>query len=758
MTSIQKPKRALLAYCALADRLQRPNAGLMEALMPFFGPVCRDLAGKMFDAAQFSEEIHNRYGLRIPRLAVLGLAEQLGRDGLLESVLGYATKEVYRYPRVQTVPTEDVPSVTEEEIDRVLAEFVTTCRSDELLISLDVEALHAGFLDRLLNTESMRLLSRKESNSGTKRTDAKLTRKAVVPNSAEHRELRLDFHVAQFLLDLKQVKPELFDRVSDIAFANMAAEALACFREAPSAVASLSDFSVYFDSPLLLDILGVNSEYEDYGAELLEMVKAADAKPKVFDDAVAEAESVIAARLVSARSGRTQLVHLWGAVSPYVLNALARQVGAQAAQKGIEVKADPKLDLLRSSRETYGSIQVSMDKQMAAWQNQDARTHDQRSVWSMLRIRDVTTLRTKIREGQAIFVARNPVLVRIANEAWRTWLREAINHTRDTAERWAPIAMSDKQLAGYLWLRNSGAGNGTMSRARLLAHCSAAIRPRQDVKNRAYSLVLELHGKQQADIVSALLEDRDGERALMRATRADPEDVTQERLSYIIDQVKLGAGEFAAAHAREEGRIAAEAKQAEHDAQVARLQQAAADEAARTNAQTGELAQGLAQETLQRVQAEVQAKAAREELEHTRRQRLKAAENKFCQAFDDASIAYKRSRWEVFFLYGALLLYGLVSTEGTAQIALLFVLTMAGFWYFPKYFDTTLQKHALWFMKQELKRLDVADMLPSTENPDFENSSWAKKRFEAVSRETEAAKLSNLVEEATDKETVAITS
>lgn len=725
--------------------------------MPFFAPVCRDFAGRMFDAAQFSDEVHDRYGLRIPRLAVLGLAEQLERDGLLKSVLGHATREVYKYPSAGEVPAEEVPAVTEDEIDEVLADFVTTCRTDEILESLDDEALHVGFLDRLLNTDSMRLLSRKESKSGTKRTSTTLTRKTAKPDSAEHRELRLDFHVAQFLLDLKLKKPDLFNRASDIAFANMAAEALACFRESPSAAASLAGFSVYLDSPLLLDILGVNPEYEDYGNELLQMMHAAGANPMVFDDAIAEAESVIAARVTAARSGSAQSVRPSSAISTYVLNALVNQVGARAAQRCITSKADPKLDLIRRSPETYGSIQVAMDTQMAAWQNEDARTHDQRSVWSMLRIRDVTTLRTKIREGQSIFVTRNPVLVSIANKAWRKWLHEAANHSRNTAERWAPIAMSDKQLAGYLWLRNSGAGNGTMSRARLLAHCSAAIRPRQDVKNRAYDLVLELHGKQQADTVSALLEDRDGERALMRATRADPEDVTPERLGHIIEQVKLGAGEFAAAHVREQERAVAEAKQAEYDAELARFKQSAADESAKAGAQTEALAQELAQEALQRVQAESQAKAARQELELIRRQRRDAAERKFCQAFDSAHRAYKRSRWEVFFLYGALYCYGLVAMEGTPQIALVLALTMAGFWYFPKYFDTSLQRHARWFMTQELKGLDVTAMLPSTVKPDFESPFWAKKWLATIAHGSADATLAPSATQAHSEEAVSTT-
>ena len=756
MTSTHKPKRALLAYCALADRLQKPNAGLMEALMPFFAPVCKELAGKMFDATQFSDEVAHRYGLRIPRLAVLGLAEQLEQDGLLECESGQATKAVYKYPPAQQIAEEEVPAVTELEIDNVLTDFVAICRTDEILENLDDEALHKGFLERLLHTDSMQLLSRREAKPTTKRTVTTLTREAQVLDSDERRELRLHFHVAQFLLDLKLQKPERFNRVSDIAFANMAAEALACFSDPANSPASLTGFSVYLDSPLLLDVLGVNSEYEDYGKELLEMIQAANAKPLVFDDAVAEAETVVAARLAVARSGKVQPVGPWGVATPHVLNAMSNQVGAQAAQRGIETRADPTLDLIRRSKETYGSIQVSMDKQMAAWQNEEARTHDQRTVWSMLRIRDVTTLRTKIRESQAVFVARNTVLVRIANEAWRTWLHEAVRHSRDTAERWAPIAMSDKQLAGYLWLRNSAVGNGTMSRARLLAHCSAAIRPRPDVKARAYNLVLELEGKEAADAVAALLEDRDGERALMRATRADPEDVTPERLSYIVEQIKLGAGEFAAARVREEGRIAAESKQAQHDAEVARIQQAAADETAKVGAQAESLAQGLAQETLQRIQAENQLKAAQDELERERRQKQLAAEGKFSEAFDGAFRLYRRLRWQLFCLYGALLLFALLCTEAQVQAAIVFALTMAGFWFFPKFFEYPLRYLALRFMKRELKRLDVSNMLRPTEQPDFGDTFWAKVRFETIALAPESvAKPASQVSEHAAKQTAA---
>ncbi|MEK6418272.1 MAG: hypothetical protein V4801_01600 [Burkholderia gladioli] len=754
MTAIQKPKRALLAYCALAHRLQnKRDAGLMEALMPFFAPVCRDLAGKMFDAAQFSTEVEQRYGLRIPRLAILGLAEQLAEDGLLDSLMGSTQRPVYKYAAAQQFEDENVPAVTEGEIDWVLNDFVRGCRDDEMLASLNDEALQEGFLDRLLHTDSMRLLSRKEAGATTKRTNTTLTLKAAPPDSAEHRELRLDFHVAQFLLDLRNTHPDHFSRVSDIAFANMAAEALACFSEpAADAPESLEGFSVYLDSPLLLDILGVNTEYEEYGKELLELIKTSKASPVVFDDTVAEAESVVSARLAVVRSGLSQSTVHWGAVAPHVLSALSNQVGAVAEMRGIRTTADPTFDLTRRSRNAVGSIETEMNRQMSAWRNDDARVHDKRSVLAMLRIRSTKALQTKIRDGQSIFVARNTLLVRIANDAWRTWLKEGVQHSQNTAERWAPIAMSDKQLAGYLWLHNSGAGNGTMSRARLLAHCSAAIRPRADVKARAYNLVLELEGKEAADTVAALMEDREGERALIRATRADPEDVTPERLPFIIEQVKLGAGEFAAERARQESRIQTEAMQAEHEAEVARVRQAASEEVQKADSQSEQLAQSLEEQTRQRHQTEQLLASERRERAEEKRQRQLADEAKFSQSFAASAKLFRRLRLEVIALYAIALFEILLWRATWYQAACVVALTMLGFWFIPNsVLDKLLYSNVMSYFRRELKRRDVEHMLSQGAKPEFHNRSWATNWFAATAsvNETEVASASQTAEPTT---------
>ena len=64
----------------------------------------------------------------------------------------------------------------------------------------------------------------------------------------------------------------------------------------------------------------------------------------------------------------------------------------------------------------------------------------------------------------------------------------------------------------------------------------------------------------------------------MRATKGDPEDVTPERLPFIIEQAKLAAGEFAAAAVRSDIEKNVAAMRLQHEQQVERMREKAARE------------------------------------------------------------------------------------------------------------------------------------------------------------------------------------
>lgn len=714
-----RPKRAFLAYCALAARLSA-GAGISQALVPFLAEVCRQFPGDVFDAGKFSNAVNERFGFSIPRLAALGLAEQLADEGLLVEISGHASKSVYRY--ASDLPQQDaVPSLTEGEVERVLQKFEHFCRADEHLAAVSQPELHDGLLERLLHVDSMRLLSRREGSVGAKRTAATLTLGPKPQGAAvvdhDTRELHLDFAVSQFLLDLREQDPAAFEQVSNVAFANMAAEAIACFSEDGSA-APLNGLMVYLDSPLLLDVLGVNAEYAEYGAELLEAIKASGAHPAVQDHSVTEAENTISARIAFLRSGINKVSTAVGSNTKLSLvTALSGNVAARLEEMfGIAVHRDPEVHLHRRAPSAVGDIQAAMDEQMQAWRKDDAREHDQRSVWQMLAIRNSSDPCPKVCDCRWLFVTRNTSLVRIANRAWTTWLKGVTSHSSSHIDRWAPVAMSDKQFAGYLWARSGGGVAGSIPRARLLAHCSAAVRPRADLKARAYNMVLEHQGSTEAEYFAALLEDREGAKALMRASRGDPEDVTPQRLSYIMDVVKRAAGEYATEKVREEFNAEREALVATHANEIAAAAARAAAEAAAKAEQEANVQHAAEIQSRDSVnQALAEAVRQQENVERARRVRATNA------AFRQGRRTFSLLRWGFVAVLGAgAYTAASISSESPALSALVSaVVTMAGVWFVPEYLNAPLTWAGRKSMAMELRRLAPDLVMPQSSEIDF---------------------------------------
>jgi hypothetical protein len=728
MGTSEKPKRALIAYCVLAEKLRTPGQGIMQALTPFLAEACQQFAGELFDASKFSDAVLDRYGIRIPRLAALGLAEQLAINGLLTPLSNHSTSIVYKYTKQETPETAADYPVTEAEIEAVLQSIVVYCRTDNRLEAWDNAKLQAAFLDRLLNVDSMRLLVRREASIAAKKTaDTLIIQKPLkAAEQPDKGELHFDFLVSQFLLDLRDKNYTAFERVSNVAFANMAAEAIACFQEPATAEKSLAGLTVYLDSPLLLDMLGVNIEYTDYGMELLGAIKTSGAKAAVFDHCIAEADTAIYGQLAYLRSGINQFSANWGtSAKPDLLSALVGNVGERAEQRlGIEVHRDPEVNLHRKSQTTVGDIESEITRRMQAWRNMEAKEYDRKSVWAMLAIRDTTAPCPRICDSQWLLLTRNTPLVGIANDSWVTWLKGATKHSHTHIERWAPVAMSDKQFAGYLWARTGG-GDGSISRARLLAHCSAAVRPRADVKARAYNLVLELSGSQAAEDVAALLEDREGARALMRVTKGDPEDVTRERLPFILEKVKLAAGEFAAATVRAESEQREAEIRSAHDDQLERIRceaaaaQAVVDSRARET-QTENLQHHQQLQAVNAQNEELQRNiAAQDETEAARKTRILQA------GLKAGASLYLRLRWYAALLFGIVswLIVMFSTVDPFIAAGLSGLIAVVGFWFVPDYLDNPINWFAMKHLQTVVHEIDATLEIP-TQSPDFKEGTW----------------------------------
>lgn len=714
-----RPKRTFIAYCVLAEKLNTPGVGPIQALIPFVAEACQHLAGELFDAEKLSRAVSEHYGIQIPRLAALGLAEQLASEGLLTVVSERQQSTIYKFSYL--ADTSQPSPVTEMEVESIFNSFAEYCKSDALLGTIDDSTLQSAFLERLLNVDSMRILSRKEASISAKKSSDTLVLVRPQEDQRNVKELRLDFKVSQFLIDLRENNAPRFEQVSNVAFANMAAEAIACFREPPEEVSSLSSLTVYLDSPLLLDILGVNSEYSDYGTELLSIIKKSGAVPAVFDHCVDEAESAIHSHLSYLRSGINKHNSHYGmSTKPDLLSSLIGNVAERAdKQYGIQIHRDPETQMHRRAQSTVGDIETEMNKRMLAWGKPEAKEYDRKSVWAMLATRDANQPSTRICDSKWILLTRNTPLVSISNDAWKVWLKGSTKHSLSFIERCSPIAMSDKQFSGYIWARTGG-GNGAISRARLLAHCSSAVRPRADVKARAYNLVLELSGRQEADHMAALLEDREGAKALMRATAGDPEDVTKERLPFIIHEVKLAAGEYAATVVREEKEKEIELVQQKHQEQLIQAEAETQKNEESLKATISEVSMQLLQEQQEKLDLKLKHEALTVALAEQEAAKLKRKSEILASAYLIGAKEIRKYCWYVGVITFLLVINAsLYSGDHIFISALIFaLLAILGFWFAQDYLTKQILKLAFKKYKSEIKRAD-ASIAISEDVPDF---------------------------------------
>ncbi|MBK0392794.1 hypothetical protein [Ramlibacter algicola] len=722
-----RPARALLAYCALAERLSAPKASPISALIPFLAPVCAARQGKLFDANEFATDVAARYGLHLPRLAALALTESLSAEGLLEPLTPGArnTPYVYRAPKQAHIDTAD--AVTEEQINALLARFVAGCRSDPLIGARDASELEEGFLSRLINADSMRILSRREGYSELKRSDKTLAlAQDVITDGDTRSELHLDYAVSEFLLELSNTDTAAFEIASNVAFSSMAAEAIACFQE-PNSAGDLSALSIVLDSPLLLDMLGVNSEYEEYGKELLEVLKSCGAAIVTFDHSINEAETAIHAQLEYLRSGVNRAGNAISTTAkPDLLSALVGNVARRCEERlGIEVVRDPESNLHKRQVAAVGNVQALMDDRMSAWGHDEAKAYDQKTIWHFLHLRDTTQLIDRICESKWIFLSRNTALVNIANDAWRGWLRDQNRHSHAKIAQAAPLALTDKQFAGYVWLR-AGGKDGEIPKKRLLAYCSAAVRPRADIKARAYNLFFSVHGKEQASDLIVLMEDREGAKALMRATHGDPLDVTPDRLAMIFEQVKLAAGEFAARRAREEANQKLQVLETAHASELERLSGLMDDTRQNEAKVRADSALALAQAEeekaaiknqvaqLSRSLAEIQVQSKNRELTALR------------EALQAGSTGYRTTRWLITILLTVFAGWGaLISSDSPGLSALIAVVAYAAaFWFVPTLFEPFARAVGFQRLTAVLSARGIPPATRDDVQPEFQSRQW----------------------------------
>lgn len=504
-------KRPLIAYAFLAQT-SNADGDLISGLTPIFKPIAATHANQKFCANEFAGELNELYGIDIHPWAVDDLTPRLEKANLIRKIKTSEKSFEYYYNDIQ----KEFNDVTEADIKYVLQEFANFSRPILQAHQLNVTDLEMEdqFLAELLKMDfhSIQLKPdrskedvRKSSTLALKKTPEKKQWEEEVAANA-----KMDVLCSAFIVDTHQKNKALYELIVRIASGALISEVVLNF-QTPATGVNLSSLNVVFDAPLVMSILDLTSEQEHkYANSLLEKLIQNKAKICIFQHSVEEMHSNLKSVLnrfeKGTATGATARRLANTVFKAYVLSVF-KDIQSVLVQKNIKVIQAP------SSTSSYQYL--SQDEQdsfrtvLGIYENPTAQERDAASMAAVVRLRQGKAVKaSQFQNSQYIFITRNPW---IPEKVLRFLVKRKILADNDT-----PPVISDRYLAGILWVMFGGKSE-EFTRYRLLANCTAALEPRNDVVQKTNKFLKDLDADKAEHFMALMTTQRAGQH-LMQMT------------------------------------------------------------------------------------------------------------------------------------------------------------------------------------------------------------------------------------------------
>jgi len=535
-----------VAWAILGDTVKR--ADLYEGLFGFIRPIADSLAGQRYIPSALADAVRARYGLNIPVLVVESLTSRFVSAGLLTVVTQTKDSSVYQFVGSEAGSAN---FVTERSIALMLERFRAFIRESAAEFAEHSTAkLDDAFFERLMHIDSLALLSRRDSPEALMRTRSTLSlakppedpeSRAEPTRQAEH----LDYLFARFLLQMSDGLPDEFELLCEIAGANLVAETLLTYRDPPRKGDALQGLAVYLDAPLCMDILGVNIGRESYGQELARTLQASGVDICIFLHSISEIERVLEARRLSYLQAHPSGPGVHTVEPPAIRDRVRLIVGHVESPLTSEIGCrivDAATSVPPAIRARVGAGEErAIRDALRGWSSDEGREVDVATVCDLIRLRSSSLPATRLPEAGPTLVTRNSLVKRTANEAWHQWLTQTNRATPARIKGVAPLAVTERHLAGLIWITQGGS-IGDVSRELLVANCAAATAARRDVVVRVHNMLLNT-SDQDAKLFEAIIMDQRAERALMDATFGDPQVITDDNVLDLLATARRATAE-----------------------------------------------------------------------------------------------------------------------------------------------------------------------------------------------------------------------
>jgi hypothetical protein len=496
----------LVAFAYLAETAHEGghNLDLISALAPLLGVIGAAHEGEPFQPSILAKELRERFGLRVNPYAVEQWIPQLKAAGVLNArTLPRPTSGKNFEQLLFAKPSQEFESLDESDVDRLVSKFKEYAAPRLARIGREIPdiELESFFLKEIADLDFLAAVLR--TNKPTK---AKPSLTLAKSNTEEHVSdalsdaADLDVLCAGFFLHASEEDPETFERIVTIASGAVISEVLFDVGN-PQTGTSFKEQTLVLDCPICIKALGLNSrEDEAHTGHLLTSIRERDGKLAVFDHTIEEIKSVLSAALKGSHEP-------WG-YGPTVrrirqdrnAEVLARAILAdiESSLRAIDVKMVLSNPTSSGAWALLPQGQEELLAQKLAWyENPQSRTRDAASLAATYRLRGgIRTSPKNVHEARYLFLTENSRLVDVAYSFF----------SRDPD---APIAVTDRYLAGYLFVMCGGSDDiAGVLKKRVLANCSNAVAPRTDLIEKMAKFVANLDDAQRTKYVAMMTDER----------------------------------------------------------------------------------------------------------------------------------------------------------------------------------------------------------------------------------------------------------
>ncbi len=591
---------------------------VISSLKPFFAPIVCDFDGSIFDPQEIADEINARYFWRVTPEIVENLAGRFAEWGWISRLPsdGKSAAYVIDAKSIQAEATQDEAGLA-TTVDRIGQKFRAFLDASFPDVSNNATPakLASDLIEWLVSIDAFtvkkireQILGYEVDEFGTMLPKLSGTQTA---NTLDHQESYL---CARFAKSLSDAQDPLFEELVRLAQVGLLTEVVQDFGK-PVDTVNKTDLTLYLDSPLALDALGMSGKASrDSMVPVLEALKGIGGRIVVLRVSVEELKTSLNAMLQANRAyrtGPTAEALRRREITERDVTSVARAPENALLKLGITVE-ERTLSMYPNEHKFFTQADFSqMKKIYGIWApNYAAEDHDATLVTMVMRRRGQTRSADFL-TSKFVAVSKNSSVITDA---------EGYCYQRQMLMRGqVPPVIHSKQLSTMVWLRTGLSTGYDVPRSTLLAACQRVLSLTPRMIDLAISKAREMSEKTEEELRACLTVDRSS-MVLMDRTTGDPRLLTGRDMGELLEEMKKAVAEKEINQARAELLAESAATLAKSEATLAEERRALAEtQAALATREAESAALGVEREALLREQDAAQDRLASTQTELERK-------------------------------------------------------------------------------------------------------------------------------------------